>query len=121
MRMAGNARTFAGAATIIAALLSVFVATASADSLSRTVARADGLPVFDAAVVAVAIPSAASRLISDSTVPGVEAPDASRAISSAAAIDRASAEVGLERLRSEPSAKLGIDRATGDLVWRVVL
>ena len=147
--MAGNARTFAAAAIIIAALLSVLAATASANPLARTVARADaptselslmrsttapggglierytqrvgGLPVFDAEVVAVAIPSAGSRLISDSTVSGVEAPDASGAISSAAAIDRASAEVGLERLRSEPTAKLGVDRATGDLVWRVVL
>jgi hypothetical protein len=134
---------------VIAAILSIFAATASADPLARTVARADaprselalmrstaapggglvqrysqrvgGLPVFDAEVVAVAVPSNGSELISDSTVPRIEAPDASAAISSAAAIDRASAVIGLERLRSEPSAKLGIDRAGGDLVWRVVL
>ena len=147
--MAGNARTVAGVATIFAALLSIFAATASAEPLARAVARADaptselslmrsttapggglieryaqrvgGLPVFDAEVVAVAVPSAGSRLISDSTVQDLEAPDADGAISSAAAIGRAGAVVGLERLRSEPSAKLGIDRATGDLVWRVVL
>ncbi len=146
--MAGSARTAVGAA-IGVAVLSIFAASAAADPLARTVARADappaelslmrstaapgggliqrytqrvdGLPVFDAEVVAVGVPSDGSRLISDSTVSGIEAPDASGAISRGAAIDRASAVVGLERLRSKASAELGIDPGSGDLVWRVVL
>src|SRR4051794_29285825 len=108
MNMAGNARRAGGAASIIAALLLMVAATASADPLARTVARADaprselslmrstdvpgggliqrysqrvgGLPVFDAEVVAVAVPSDGSELISDSTVDGVKAPDTSGAI-----------------------------------------
>jgi Zn-dependent metalloprotease len=147
MRMAGNARRVGGAASIIAALL--LTSAASADPLARTVARADaprselslmrstdvpgggliqrysqrvgGLPVLDAEVVAVAVPGNGSELISDSTIEGVKAPDTSGAISEAAAIDGASAVIGLERLRSKASAKLGIDRATGALVWRVSL
>src|SRR5687767_10311495 len=147
--MAGNALSKLGAATVVAALLSVCAATASADPLARTVARADapaselhllrattapggglihryvqrvgGVRVFDAEVVAVAIPSEGSELIADSTIDGVEAPDTSDAISEAEAIDRAGALVGVERLRSAPDAKLGIDRAGGELAWRVVL
>jgi hypothetical protein len=134
---------------MIAALLLMSAAPASADPLARTVARADapraelslmrstnvpgggviqrysqrvgGLPVLDAEVVAVGIPGEGSELISDSTVDGVTVPDASGAISEAAAIDRATAEIGIQRLRSEPTAELGIDRASGILVWRVVL
>jgi hypothetical protein len=137
-----------GVAIMIAASLLIAAGSAAADPLARTVARADapraelsltrstevpgggliqrysqrvgGLPVFDAEVVAVA-GGGDSTLISDSTVGRVEPADASNAISQADAIERASAEVGLQRLRSEPSAQLGIDRASGDLVWRVVL
>ncbi len=147
--MPGRLRITAGVASALVASLLTAAGASAADPLARTVAGADapraelsmmrstsvpgggliqrysqrvgGLPVFDAEVVAVAAPSNGSDLISDSTVPGIAAPDASGAISSAAAIDRAGAEVGLERLRSEPSATLGIDRASGDLVWRVVL
>ncbi len=145
--MAGTARTSIRAAIAIAAILPIFAATASADPLARTVVRADapraelslmrstpvpggglihryaqrvgGLPVFDAEVVAVAVPSGGTELISDSTVAGIDAPDDGETISSAAAIDRAGAIVGLERLRAPGSAELGIDRASGDLVWRV--
>jgi hypothetical protein len=147
--MAGSARKVVAAASTLAAFLLAFTGTAGADPLARTVARADaprselslmrstsvpgggviqrygqrvgGLPVFDAETVAVAVPSGGSELISDSTVDDVKAPDTSGAISEAAAIDRASAAIGIERLRSDPSAKLGVDRASGDLVWRVVL
>jgi hypothetical protein len=144
-----SGRTAVGVAIAIAANLLVFAGTASAEPLARTVARADaprsqlamtrsttapgggliqhyaqrvgGLPVFDAEVVAVAASGAAPTLVSDSTVRGLEAGDRSAAISKGEAIEIALADAAVERLRSPASAELGIDRATGDLVWRVVL
>jgi hypothetical protein len=134
---------------LIAAVLPIAVATAAADPLVRTVARADaprselkltrsqsvsggglvqhyaqrvgGLPVFGAETVAVAAPGSPAELISDSSVDGLEAQDTSGAISRAEAISAATAAAQVERLRSDPSARLGIDRAGGGLVWQVVL
>jgi hypothetical protein len=136
-------------AIAFATTLSISAATAAADPLARTVARADaprselrltrsqtapgggliqhysqrvgGLPVFGAETVAVAAFGDRPELISDSSVTGLDPVDTSGAISRAEAIAAATAAAQVERLRSQPSAKLGLDRASGELVWRVVL
>src|SRR3954447_9653687 len=107
MPMPGRIRSAVRAATMGAPLSLVFAATAAADPLARTVARADaprtelrltrsltapgggliqhysqhvgGLPVFGAETVAVAAFGKRSELISDSTVDGLAPRDTSGA------------------------------------------
>jgi hypothetical protein len=146
LRLTGSAL---GVAIAIATALALGVPSASADPLARAVAgaeapvaqlaperpttapgggivrryeqRVDGLPVLGAEVVAVDGPETAPMGVSDSTVGAIEPVDRSNAISRAAAIDAARRATGVAHLRASADAQLGIDPASGRLVWEVSL
>ncbi len=147
--MPGMTRSAVGASVSAVATLLLLAGSASADGLAGTVAKLDapraelaraatnavpgggqirhyqqkvgGLPVFGAEAVVVVPPGADSIVVSDTTTGGVSWSNASGAISSAKAIAAARSATGAKRLRAKASAKLGLDKATGDLVWQVEL
>ncbi len=147
--MPGMTRSAVGASVSAAATLLLLAGTASADSLAGTVAKLDapraelaraatntvpgggqirhyqqkagGLPVFGAEAVVVVPPGADSIVVSDTTTSGVSWSNASGAISAAKAIASARSATEAKRLRGKPRAKLGLDKATGDLIWQVSL
>ena len=89
--------------------------------VQRYAQRVGGVPVFGAELVAVDAAASSPTLLSDSTVAGLTARDASDAISSAEAIAAARAATGVRRLRAPASAKLGIDPGADRLAWEVSL
>ncbi len=145
--MAGRLRTAVGVAVVIAANL-VIAGSASAEPLARVASRADaplvqlratraatvpgggliqhyaqsvgGLPVFGAEAVVVDPEGSPARVLSDSTVDGLDPQDTSAAISKAAAIAAAKAANGVDSMRAPATAELGIT-PSGRLAWRVTL
>ncbi len=99
------------------------VAAPGGGLINRYRQRVDGLPVLGAEAVVVAVPGAGTELISDSTVRAMpETIDAADlAVSQRSATEQAMKAVGVARLRSQPTAKLGIDRSTGRPAWQVTL
>ncbi len=80
-----------------------------------------GIPVIDAQAVVSLPPATPPGLVADVTAPHVATPPSPR-ITGRRAIGIASRSAGVERSRSHPSARLGIDSRHGDaLVWRVAI
>ena len=147
--MPGMTRSAVGASVTAVATLLLLAGSASADRLAGTVAKLDApraelaraatntapgggqirhyqqkvgdLPVFGAEAVVVVPPGADSIVVSDTTTEGRSWSNSDGAISGAQAIAAARSATGAKRLRAKPTAKLGLDRATGDLIWQVSL
>lgn len=147
--MPGMTRSTVGATVSAVAALLLLAGPASADTLAGTVAKLDapraelaraqtsnapgggqirhyqqkvgGLPVFGAEAVVVVPPGSDSIVVSDTTAGGVSWARPGGAISSADAIAAARSATGAKKLRAEGSAKLGLDKRSGDLIWQVSL
>jgi hypothetical protein len=147
--MPGILRSAVGGMVVTVAALLLVVGSASADQLSRTVARVEapraqlerartvavpgggqirrykqqvgGLPVLGAEAVVVVPTGAAPILVSDNTRAGIDPQDRSGALQRSAAIAAARSATGASKLRGPASARLGLDPATGKLVWEVSL
>ncbi len=147
--MPGMTRSAVGVSVSAVAALLLLAGTASADQLAGTVAKLDapraqldraatnavpgggqirhyqqkvgGLPVFGAEAVVVVPAGSDSIVVSDTTAGGVSWSDDGGAISSAKAIAAARSAAGVKRMRAKASAKLGLDKRSGDLIWQVSL
>jgi hypothetical protein len=139
-------RSIVGVAFTAAVSLLLLAASASADQVSRTVAKVDapraqlarastnavpgggsirhyqqkvnGLPVFGGEAVVVLVPGDGASIVSDTTSDRGSWAGSSSSIGESAAIAAAREAVGAKRLRAKASAKLGYAKS-GALVWEV--
>jgi hypothetical protein len=139
-------RSTVGAALGAAVSLLLLAGTASADQVTRTVAKVDapraelarastsavpgggsirhyqqkvdGLPVFGAEAVVVLVPGDGASIVSDTTSSRGGWAGSSPAVSKAGAITTARRAVGAKRLRAKAHAKLGYTKG-GTLAWQV--
>ena len=144
--MPGMTRSTVGAALGAAVSLLLLAGTASADQVTRTVAKVDapraelarastsvvpgggsirhyqqkvdGLPVFGAEAVVVLVPGDGASIVSDTTSSRGGWAGSSPAVGEAQAIAAARTSVGAKQLRAKAHAKLGYTKG-GTLAWQV--
>ena len=88
--------------------------------INRFRQRVDGYRVFDAEAVVADPADGPATLVVDHTAPRIDPPRPAT-VARGAAVARARAASGAGSLRLAPRARIGIDRQTGALAWRVVL